>query len=106
MKRVEGVLAARKIETSDEKNIKFYVAALLARELTGMEQPIFAKLPTLAKIDDALIIHCYQRIQKMYSDLSKKIDKDSVARGPTLLKRMDAQWKRRKSKAATHAKKP
>jgi hypothetical protein len=98
VKRVESVLANRKIETSDEKNIKFYVAALLARELTKMDQPVFAKLPAMAKIDDALINQCYQRVQKMYADLSKKIDKDSVARGPTLLKKMDAQWKRRKSK--------
>jgi hypothetical protein len=105
VKRVENALADRKIENSDEKNIKFYVAALLARELTGMAQPIYAKLPTTAKVEDALINQCYHRIQKMYAELSKKVDKDSVARGPSLLKKMDAQWKRRKSKAGADAKK-
>ncbi len=97
MRKVESFLAERKIENSDEKNVKFYVAALLARELTGMDQPVFAKLPPVTKIQDALISQCYQRIQKMYAELSKTADKDSVARGPSLLKKMHAQWRRRQS---------
>jgi hypothetical protein len=101
MRRVEAFLAQRQIENSDEKNVKFYVAALLARELTGLARPVFEKLPNATKIDEKLIGACYQRIQKIYSDLSKKIDKDSVARGPSLLKKMETQWKRSQAKPKT-----
>jgi len=97
--RIEQFLIVKGIEKSDGKNLKFYVAAFLVRELTGLEMPVSAKLPTAAKVDDQTIGQSYERIRKVYETLSKTVDKDAVARGPLLLKRLSAQWKRRQTKA-------
>lgn len=98
MNRVEKSLAALIGNKSDEKNLKFYVAALLARTLTSLARPVYEKLPNATKIDEKLIIACYQRVNKIYTSLSKQTDGDSVARGPALLKKLDSQWKRRQTK--------
>lgn len=96
--RVDKFMAQKNVDSSDEKNLKFYVAALLARELTGLQRPIQQRLPPASKIDDKTIAACFERIQKIYRTLSKDSDKDAVARGPLLLKRMDSQWRRRQAK--------
>lgn len=100
MRRVEGYLSQRNADSGDVKNLKFYIAALLARELTGMARPVPEKLPNPAKIDEKIIMVCYLRVQKIYAALSKKSDKDAVARGPMMLKKMESQWRRRQASAA------
>ena len=106
LKRVTEFLGQKGVANGDEKNLRFYVAALLARELTGAPKPPAEKLPTnAAKIDEKQIDACYQRVLKLYNQLSKTADGDAVARGPNLLKKIDAYWKRRqkKQKAETNA---
>lgn len=98
MQRVEQHMTQHNVESSDKKNLKFYVAALLARELTGLAMPIYAKLPSPSKIDDSLIESCFRRVDKIYQSLSKKADKDGVARGANMLKRLNAQWKQQHAK--------
>ncbi len=94
MQRVEQFLSSRAIGRGDEKNLKFYVAAMLAREVTGLAQPVQEKLPVASKIDEKAILGCYHRVHKVYAALSQQADKDAVARGTTLLKRLNTQWKR------------
>jgi hypothetical protein len=95
MQRVEEFLNQRGLDNSDIKNLKYYVAALLARELTGMSLPVHEKLPAAAKIDEKEIGASFLRVRKIYNTLSKKADKDAIARGPALLKKLAGQWKRR-----------
>src|SRR5262249_22404137 len=99
MQRIEQFLAQHDIDTSDAKNLKFYIAALLARELTGLPLPVYGKLPPAAKIDEKMIATSFDRVQKIYTALSRKADKDAVARGTTMLKRINTQWERRHSNA-------
>ena len=95
MQRVEQFLAKKAVESTDAKNLKFYVAALLGRELTGIPIPVYEKFPAVAKIDETSIAAAYDRVQKIYAQLSKGSDKDSVARGTLMLKKITDQWKRR-----------
>lgn len=99
MQRVEKFLAEKNVDKSDAKNLKFYVAALVAREAAGFTPPAFSKLPPIAKIDEKLIDDSYKRTLRIYMSLSKAADKDAVARGSLMLKKLNAQWKRRRAKA-------
>ncbi len=97
VQRVEANLERHGVERGDERNLKFYVAALLGRELTGLAKPVFAKLPVAANIKEATVTDCFKRVNKLYLGLSGDTDKDSVARGPLLLEKLNAQWVRRQS---------
>jgi len=99
MDRVEQFLAKKAVASSDAKNLKFYMAALLARELTGIPIPVYEKLPPATKIEESAIATAYQHVAKVYTTLSKKTDKDAVARGPAMLRTLTQQWKRRIAKA-------
>lgn len=57
--------------------------------------PSFADV---AKIDSKIIQDCYDRTKKLYESLAKHAERDTVARGPELLKRLNAQWNRRHPK--------
>jgi hypothetical protein len=94
MKRVEQYIGTLSIDRGDQRNLQFYVAALLTRELTGLSKPVPEKLPNPAKIDMKALSEAYQRVRKIYLDLSKTADVDSVARGTALLKRIDSYWNR------------
>jgi hypothetical protein len=98
VQRVELNLESHGVDRGDEKNIKFFVAALLGRELTGLERPIYAKLPNASGISEASITECFLQVDKIYRSLSKAQDKDSVARGPLLLDKIAKRWKTRERK--------
>lgn len=106
VRRVDRFLENQTIESSDQKNLRFYVAALLARELTSMAKPVAPKLPAfdqIEKIEDKVVSASFARVRKVYDDLSLKLDrdKDNIARGPDLLKKLNAQWNRRHPKKQT-----
>lgn len=101
-RRVEKFFDDRNIDGGEERNLKFYVAAFLAREITGMTMPVAAKLPAydrIASVDDSLIEACHARTKKIYDALSAQSDGDTVARGSEFLKRLNAQWKRKNPSA-------
>jgi len=101
VRRIEQFLANKSIDSSDQKNVKFYVAAMLARDLTGLEKPVHEKLPHAGKIDDKAIASTYHRVHNVYTRLSKKADRDAVARGPIFLRSLEAHWKRRQAVASS-----
>jgi hypothetical protein len=103
VRRIEKYCEAHNVDNLDQRNLKFYVAAFLAREITNLAKPVSAKLPAfadIAKIEDAKIYTCYMRAKRVFDVLTTKSDKDTVARGPELLKRLNAQFKRRQIKLA------
>ena len=101
VRRIEKFCDFHNIENLDERNLKFYIAAFLARDISKLAKPVSDKLPSIAeiaKIQDAEIQACYTRIRKVFYSLTKKADKDTVARGPELLKRLNDQFRRRQRK--------
>jgi AIPR protein len=101
VRRIEKYCDSHDVENLDERNLKFYIAAFLARDITKLSKPISDKLPSfveIAKITDAEIQACYLKLRKVFYSLAKKVDKDTVARGPELLKRLNAQFKRHQRK--------
>lgn len=99
MKRVEAYLASQNENPADFKNTKFYVAAMLARELSGIANPVAERLPAYAaKITDQALSEAYKRVRRTYLNLTKHRDADLVARGPDLLKRLRDQWNTRQSR--------
>ena len=108
VRRIERYFDDSDVENLEQRNLKFYVAAFLAREITGLARPVAVKLPSFAemsKISDDEIKACFSRVKKVFSPLAAKSDKDTVGRGPELLKRLDAQFKRRQAKKTGAAKK-
>lgn len=99
VRRVERFLDTLDLESGDKRNLVFYVSAMLARDLTGLEKPVPDKLPDfneIEKIDDSEIAAVYLKVRKTYDFLSAKSgDNDTIARGPELLKRLNTQWKRK-----------
>ncbi len=91
LRRVEDFLANKEIDRADQKNLKFYVLALLARALTSCRQPRSQLLLDIdiAKIDDKQINLCFQQASRVYRSLAKTSDKDTVARGGEMLKRLN-----------------
>jgi hypothetical protein len=109
LRRVEDVLSEMEISRGDEANLKFYTAARLACELTREVNPSPQKLAALdaSNIHDSLVKICFFDVMKIYRKLSETIDRDAVARGPDLLKRLRARVKRlfdAKPKRGPHAK--
>ncbi len=94
---VENFLNVFPVIGSDQKNLKFYTAALLAQELTGLEYPVASKLPNPASISDTIVNTCFIRVVRTYVRLSQATDRDSVARGTAFLKVIHAQSKRRRN---------
>ena len=95
---VEGFLQEKRVERSDLKNLKFYVAAMVARELTDTARPPAAKLINIGNaehIDQAIIQKAYCAVMEPYNTLAAKTDRDVVARGTELLKELDAYSHRR-----------
>jgi hypothetical protein len=98
MQRVEAFLVAKSVSIGDQKNLKFYIGAWVARELSGLTRPVASKLLSLAKLDDALIDSAYKRVLKTYHGLAKTTDGDAVARGSSLVKKLNDQWKTKHSR--------
>jgi hypothetical protein len=101
LRRIDRFLEDNGVDSGDQRNLKFYVLAFVAREITGMQRPVAARLPPFGdvdKIDDKAILAWYERAKKIYEILSKGTDRDTVARGVELLKRLDAQWRRQQKR--------
>lgn len=92
---VERWLATNNVQSSDRKNIKYYLTAFVVRDLTGLENPVGPLLPSITNIDENTIAACQQRVERAYLKLSETTDRDSVAKGASLLKRLNANWRKR-----------
>lgn len=95
VQQVERFLETLGGDSGDEKNLRFYVAAIVAREITGQMMPRGEKLLSISDISRPIINKCYQRVRKAYDSLSRTADKDTVARGPLLLKRLNRKSRSR-----------
>jgi len=98
MQKVDDYLSKQGISGTDQKNLKFYVGALAARELTGLIRPVASKLPAASKLDDIILGDALQRVLKTYKSLTKTIDGDAVARGSQMLKKLNDQWKTKQAR--------
>ena len=96
IRSVESFCDLLPVMNSDEKNLKFYVAALLTQELTGLEFPVAGKLPNPSSISESIINDCFRRVVKIYMRLSEETDRDSVAKGTAFLKAIRRQSKRKR----------
>ena len=97
IRRVDAFLTKQNIDRSDAKNLIFYVAALATREFSGTKHPVAVRLPSPSKLNDALLSDAFEKVWRFYSKLTQTEDGDSVARGPSLHKKINAQWDRRSS---------
>ena len=93
MQKVDDFLNRNGISGTEQRNLKFYVGALAARELTGLTRPVASKLPLAATLDDVVLGVALHRVQKTYKTLTKTADGDAVARGTQMLKKLNDQWK-------------
>lgn len=91
VRRIESYLETLEIDRSDQKNLKFYVAALVTREITGQPVPQGNRLPVADTIADSVIAGCYERVRKVYDKLALTVDRDTVARGTEMLKQLTAK---------------
>ncbi len=105
VRHVEKFLIGNGVDKSDIKNLIFYIAAAAVRETSGMKLPAAARLPRTDQLSDELLTGVLRNVQKFYRKLVDQADGDSVARGPSLLKKLDAQWDRKKGNAKKVAKK-
>lgn len=91
LRRVEGFLdSLADLQSGEKRNIKFYVLACLACTLTKELEPSAAKVAFInpPSIGDNVVRDCYKRVWKRYVALGKKEEKDKLARGTELLKRL------------------
>lgn len=102
MAAVENFLQRQNVERGDIKNLKFYVAAILTRELCQLAHPnalkIIQSIPDVTQIDEAVIESCYKHVLRPYIKLAEKLDRDTVARGTEMLKQLDRLSRRRLAK--------
>ena len=98
MARVQRFLYTSLDTMADYKNLQFYVGALVASELTQQLDPspeLLLEKTDPQKITSDFIRPSFRRVFRIYESLSKTIDRDTVARGPELLKKLRRQTKRR-----------
>jgi hypothetical protein len=72
---------------------------MAVREFTGIKLPPTNKLPKADQLKDDLLLAILRNVTKFYRKLSQDSDADSVARGPLLLKKLNAQWDRKHRRA-------
>ncbi|WP_445215478.1 AIPR family protein [Bradyrhizobium sp. Pa8] len=87
------------LDKRDSNNLLYYVVAMAVREYTGLKMPVASRLPRPDQLKDDLLLSTLRNVQRFYFKLLKAADSDLVARGPVLLKRLDAQWDRKKRNA-------
>ena len=99
MRAVEAFLDDVNIESGDKWNIKFYIAAGVAREITDELDPSPERIAALDadKITVAVLDAIYRRVLKTYRTLGGT---DTVAKGPELAKRLHRSDARRRYRAA------
>ena len=98
MRRVESVLIEdEELAYGDRRNIRFYVAACVVCELTKCVAPSADTLAAIdmASISDEVIHKSYDRVWKKYLKLGAD---DSVSKGTDLLKKLQADLKRKFSR--------
>lgn len=98
VRHVESFLDKNVWDKRDAKNLLYYVAAMAVREVTGMKFPVAARLPRTDQLKDDILQATLRNVFRFYTKLIKTADSDLVARGPSLLKRLNAQWDRQKKK--------
>jgi hypothetical protein len=98
VRHIESFLIKHGVDRGDTKNLLFYVAAAAVRETTGMKNPSTARLPKTDQLRDDLLVSVLRNVSKFYRKLAQDTDGDSVARGPSLLKKLNLQWDRRKKR--------
>jgi hypothetical protein len=84
------------IDRSDGKNLLYYVAAAAVREHIGVKHPVAARLPRPSQLSNELLTNILRNVRKFYYKLAAREDGDAVARGPSLLKKINSQWDRKK----------
>jgi hypothetical protein len=98
MRKVEDVLLQKiDLEYGDRRNIRFYVAAVLVSELTKCVAPsadILAAID-MTTVSDEAIQRAYERVWKKYTKLGAD---DAVSKGTDLLKKLQADLKRKFSR--------
>ncbi|MET4238639.1 AIPR family protein [Bradyrhizobium sp. RT10b] len=99
VRHVDSYLSKRiALDRRDAKNLVHYVAAMAVRELAGTKIPAASRLPRTDQLKDDLLLAVLRNVQRFYFKLVKVADSDLVARGPALLKRLNAQWDRNRKK--------
>lgn len=99
LRRVSAYLSTQIIDLVHKRNLKFYLAMYIASAAT--KHP-YAPPDELLRLDptalsDELVKDCYDRLWKQYDYLGQiqGEDWDAVAKGATLLKRIQTELKRR-----------
>lgn len=89
LKLADGYLRAHVVSGKDRNNLRFYVAARLACELTGKLKPAAADLCALKleSLDPAALARAYPLVAKEYERLGGT---DQVAKGPELRQALEA----------------
>jgi hypothetical protein len=91
MRRVDQFLEQKHVERVHFRNLRFYVAAMLAVELSGELSPSPEKLIEQATDDrmtDAVVGLAYATVKSAYDKLTALLDPDAVGRGTELLSQM------------------
>ena len=104
-RRVASFLARKdvKLDATQQRNLKFYVAMYVAAAATKHAYAPPHKLLALDenKVDEGLLTDCYNRVNKQYYRLARKLaqtgglDWDQLAKGPTMLRAINTELKRR-----------
>ena len=95
---VDGHLDSLDLDSGDARNLLFYVASLVACELTGEVKPSAQRLldrATPERLTSSLLNDCYLRALTAYQTLVRGSDRDIVARGPELARRLRSRTTRR-----------
>ena len=104
-RRIAPFLAGKELnlDSTHQRNLKFYLAMYVAAAATKHAYVTPSELLKLDvdQLDDAFVNDCYKRVADQYNALAKKLAKDGeldfdqLAKGPTLLRALNTQLKRR-----------
>jgi AIPR protein len=104
-RRVASFLARKDVDldATHQRNLRFYLAMYVAAAATKHAYAPPHKLLALDenKVDEALLMDCYNRVMKQYNRLARKLaqtgdlDWDQLAKGPIMLRAINTELKRR-----------
>jgi hypothetical protein len=108
LRQVESFLDGKSLELIHRRNINFYLCMYATCAKVGSA---YAPPGEILKLDPAtlspeFLTECYDRVWKQYEKLANKFaerDYDSLAKGPHLLKTLNAELKKRFSQKKTKA---
>jgi hypothetical protein len=101
VREIEKNLRARGIARGDINNLKYYVATAAAREMTEVFLPPAALLQNFRGSREPAINWAFTLANRIYSGLAAKSDRDTVARGTLLGKRIGEACVRRLKQKST-----